>query len=67
MKQPRKVTVKERIFQIEDFDGNIFLCNLKDIELKDLQQIKKLKHYWNHKFEAFGKIDLKEMIISHTI
>ena len=66
MRQPDTISTTQRIFQIEDHDGNTFLCNLSHLQLKDLEQIRRLKHYCNNKFESFGKIDLKEMLISYN-
>ena len=49
-----------RIFQVFTYDGDVILCNLYDAyEL--LPNCKTLKHYWNHKFERFGKLELKQM------
>mgnify|MGYP003543737324 len=60
--RPTTINTNERIFKIVTFDGDTFLCNLKDAqrELKE-GNIKDLFHLWNYEFKRFGKIELKNM------
>tara|TARA_R110000851_G_scaffold213766_2_gene366369 strand:+ start:550 stop:756 length:207 start_codon:yes stop_codon:yes gene_type:complete len=66
MRNPKTIQTDSRIFQIITFEGETILCNLKHLKLKDLKEIKTLRHLWNGKFESFGKIDLKEMILTRN-
>lgn len=64
------INTNERIFQAENFEGETILCNLDGFTFdKELlvygNPVKSLKHYWNFKFESFGKLDLKEMLLVH--
>ena len=63
MKKPNSVKTDERIFQITTYSDEIFLCNVGDLEVSDLEQIYRVRHYWNFDFKPFGKKDLKEMIL----
>jgi hypothetical protein len=65
MKKGQTIKTDERIFKIITFDDELILCNLQDINLSDLENIKHLWHFWNGDFKRFGKIDLKEMINNH--
>jgi hypothetical protein len=65
MKKGQTIKTNERIFKIITFDDELILCNLQDINLSDLENIKHLWHFWNGDFKRFGKIDLKEMINNH--
>jgi hypothetical protein len=65
MKKGQTIKTDERIFKIITFDDELILCNLQDINLSDLENIKHLSHFWNGDFKRFGKIDLKEMINNH--
>jgi hypothetical protein len=65
MKKGQTIKTNERIFKIITFDDELILCNLQDISINDLENIKHLWHFWNGDFERFGKIDLKEMIKKH--
>jgi len=59
---PSVISINERIFQIETYDNETVLCNLKTAQMlinKDL--CKRIKHYWNHKFTTIGKLEVKEM------
>ena len=60
--RPTTINTNERIFKIVTFDGDTFLCNLKDAqrELKE-GNIKDLFPLWNYEFKRFGKIELKNM------
>lgn len=62
MKPPKTIKTNTRIFKIITIEDDLILCNLNHIKLKNLQDIKHLWHFWNGKFERFGKIDLKQMI-----
>jgi len=64
MNKPKTIKTNERIFKILSFDGETFLSNLEHIKLKDLEQIKKVSHLWDFKFQPFGKRQLKTMIES---
>jgi len=57
---PTQISINERIFQVQTFDGDIVLCNTETAK-KLLPQCAKLKHYWDFKFTAFSKLELKEM------
>ena len=62
---PTTINTNERIFQIETFDGETILCNLVTAQkLLEQQNCKRIKHYWNHKFVAIGKLEVKEMLNS---
>lgn len=59
---PSMVSINERIFQIETYDGETILCNIGTAKMlinKDL--CKRIKHYWNNKFTTIGKLEVKEM------
>ena len=59
---PTVINTNERIFKIETFDGEIILCNLAEAKyLLQLQNIKRLFHYWNYDFKPFDKLTLKTM------
>lgn len=56
------IDTTQRIFQVETYDREIILCNLKDAQsIIILQGCYRIKHYWNNKFEAIGKNEVKEM------
>lgn len=59
---PVMISTNERIFQIETFDGETILCNLVTAQ-KLLQNdlCKRIRHYWNHKFTAISKLEVKQM------
>jgi hypothetical protein len=59
---PSIISINERIFQIETYDGETVLCNLGTAQMlinKDL--CKRIKHYWNYKFQNISKLEVKEM------
>jgi hypothetical protein len=59
---PSMISIKERIFQIETYDGDIVLCNVgtaQELIKEDL--CKRIKHYWNHKFSTIGKREVLDM------
>lgn len=59
---PVMISTNERIFQIETFDGETILCNLVTAQkLIQNQLCKRIKHYWNYKFSAIGKDEVKAM------
>lgn len=59
---PTTINTEERIFRVVTFDDEVILCNLKTAkELLEKQEIKSLQHYWNNRFQAFSKLDLKQM------
>lgn len=56
------INTNERIFKIETFDKDTFLCNVKEAkEYLNKGEIKNLWHLWDFKFKRFLKIDLKQM------
>lgn len=56
------INTNERIFKIETFDNDTFLCNVKVAkEYLSEGEIKNLWHLWDFKFKRFLKIDLKQM------
>jgi hypothetical protein len=59
---PTMLSTKERIFQVETYDGEFVLCNV-DVaqELIKEQLCKRIKHYWNHKFSTIGKREVLDM------
>jgi hypothetical protein len=59
---PTTINTNERIFKIETFDNDTFICNVATAKeyLKE-GQIKNLWHLWNFEFKRFGKDDLKQM------
>ena len=64
------INTNERIFRVEDFEGEIILCNLDAFTLNGEllvygRPIKRLKYYWNFEFKPFSKSDLKEMLLVH--
>jgi len=56
---PKIIKTDERIFKIQTFDDDTFLCNI-DVarEYLNKDNIKKLWHLWNFKFEKYYKIYL---------
>jgi len=59
---PVVISTKERIFQIETFDGETILCNLGTAQkLINTDLCKRIKHYWNNKFSAISKLEVKQM------
>ena len=60
--KPKTIKTNERIFKIETFDGEVFLCNVKTAkETLNKGEIKNLWHLWNFEWKRFGKDDLKQM------
>ena len=59
---PKTIKTDERIFKIVTFDGETYLCNVRDAQ-RALKEgiIKDLFHLWDFEFKRFGKIDLKNM------
>jgi hypothetical protein len=62
MYKPKEISTDERIFKIRDTDDLIFLCNLKDLTLGDIEQIKRVYHLWDFKWKVMSKSYLKEML-----
>jgi len=59
---PAMVKTNERIFQIETYNGENVLCNLETAQrLINKALCKRIKHYWNNKFTAIGKLEVKQM------
>ena len=59
---PTTINTDERIFKIETFDNDTFLCNVKTAkEYLNEGAIKNLWHFWNFEFKRYAKIDLKLM------
>ena len=58
--KPTTIKTDERIFKVEDYDGNTYLCNLDTAP--PLHDIRKLWHLWDFQFESFGKKDLNDML-----
>jgi hypothetical protein len=63
MEAPKTIKTDSRIFKIITFDNDLILCNLENLKMQDLEDIKILHHFWNGNFTPFAKIDLKEMIL----
>lgn len=56
------ISTAERIFQIETNDNETILCNLATAQLLIKQQeCRRIKHYWNFKFETIGKKEVLDM------
>jgi hypothetical protein len=56
------IDTNQRIFQVETYDNETVLCNLKDAQTIIIQDVcKSIRHYWNNKFERIGKKEVKEM------
>lgn len=65
MNTPTTINTNERIFQIETFDGEIILVNTKDAQqLIKEQNCKRIKHYWNYKFQSIGKDEVLQIKIN---
>lgn len=62
LKIPKTIKTDERIFKIQTFDDDKFLCNV-DISKQYLQadNIKKLWHLWDFEFKSFSKKELKNI------
>lgn len=59
---PTTINTDERIFKIETFEDETFLCNTKTAkEYLERGEIKKLWNLWNFEFKVYGKGTLKEM------
>lgn len=59
---PTTINTAERIFQIETYDGETVLCNLRTAKLlQNTNNCKRIKHYWNHKFTTISQLEVKEM------
>lgn len=59
---PASIRTDERIFQIETYDNDHVLCNLetaKELIIND--ECKRIKHYWDYKFQTISKLEVKEM------
>lgn len=57
---PTTIDTNERVFQVETFDGETVLCNVRVAKVL-LPQTKVLKHLYNNKFLKLSKLELKEM------
>ena len=71
---PTTIRTNERIFEVSDSEGNIYLCNLdhfkldsgrKELLTKEGNPIRLLKHYWNNTFKKIAKRDVKGMMIAN--
>lgn len=59
---PATINTDERIFKIETYDGETVLCNLQTAQmLIKTDNCKRIKHYWNNRFENISKLEVKEM------
>lgn len=65
------IRADERIFQVNNLDGNKYLVNLDAFSISEAgellaygESIKSIKHYWNHKFEVIYKEQVKTMVQS---
>lgn len=59
---PVMISTNERIFQIETYDGETILCNVVTAQkLLQLNRCKRIKHYWNHKFQVISKYETLQM------
>lgn len=59
---PVMINTNERIFQIETYDGETILCNVTTAhKLINADLCKRIKHYWNDKFERIGKDEVISM------
>lgn len=59
---PTTISTTERIFQIETYDRETVLCNLLTAKLLiNTANCKRIKHYWDYKFTAISKLEVKEM------
>ena len=68
----KTINTNERIFQVMNFDGDVNLGNLRDFSISSTgellfnsESIKNIKHYWNNKFVAFRKADVKTMYVGN--
>lgn len=60
--ESKTIKTDERIFKIETFDNEKFLCNVETAkETLDKREIKNLWHLWDFEWKRFGKDDLKQM------
>jgi hypothetical protein len=65
------IKTDERIFQVENFEGDICLCNLRSFSVSSSgellckeQPVKRANHYWNNKFQTIRKFQIKLMLDS---
>lgn len=59
---PTEIKTDERIFKVETFDSETFLCNLDTAYLiVKADYCMTLQHLWDYKFKSFGKGELIEM------
>lgn len=67
------IRTDERIFKVEDFDGNKFLCNLDSFSISESgellargNRIKAVRQLWNFNFEVIYKEQVKTMVQSKS-
>lgn len=64
------IKTNERIFEVTNFEGEIYLCNLNHFNLnkrgklvgKNSEEIKRLRHYWNNNLTTIFASEVKEML-----
>lgn len=67
------ISTNERIFQVFDFEGEVYLCNLVDLGVfkRQLyfgcQPVKSIKHYWNFNFVPIPKTDVLSMLFTKNL
>ena len=72
MSKPKTIKTNERIFEVTNYEGETYLCNLNHLSLSkqegligaNKEPLVRVKHYWNNTFKVIGKIHVKEMILS---
>lgn len=70
--KPNTIKTNQRIFEVTNSEGEIFLCNLEHFKLNlkgslvdyDMNEIVRVRHYWNNSLLKLGKIHVKEMILA---
>ncbi len=70
--KPNTIKTNQRIFEVTNVEGEIFLCNLEHFKLNlkgslvdyDMNEIVRVRHYWNNSLLKLGKIHVKEMILA---
>lgn len=56
------ISTSERIFQVETYDNETVLCNLKDAQAIIKQDVcKGIRHYWRYKFVRISKKEVLEI------
>jgi hypothetical protein len=71
--KPKTIRTDTRIFEVTNYEGETYLCNLKHFKLSTKQgllgynkePLVQVRHYWNNTFKVIGKIHVKEMILAN--